>query len=76
MMDAMVWWMALWGALGLALRALVGVVTVRLIRHRAADGHELSASPAEGALQQRYAAGEISHDEYLERLAILRNSQE
>ncbi|MGH3516711.1 MAG: hypothetical protein ACRDQ7_04730 [Haloechinothrix sp.] len=48
---------------------LVVLVAVRLMRN-SHGGHQITANPAEDTLQQRYAAGEISHDEYVERLAM------
>jgi uncharacterized membrane protein len=73
MMAGMGWWMLLWGALALALLTLAVVATLRTVRGRSADRQQLPAGSAEQELQQRYAAGEFSHDEYLERLHILRN---
>lgn len=74
MMGAMGWWMLLWGMLGVALIVLVVIVVVRLVRD-GAGRRELEAGPSEEVLRQRYAAGEITHDEYLERLNILRGSE-
>lgn len=75
MMEAMGAWMLLWGAVGVALLALLAVVTVRLIRRRA-DRRELAGGAAEQELRSRYAAGEIGHDEFLERSALLRREDE
>lgn len=73
MMAGMGWWMLVWGALALALLTLAVVATVRLVRGRSPERQQLATGSAERKLQQRYAAGELSHDEYLERLHILRN---
>lgn len=73
MMAGMGWWMLLWGALALALLTLAVVATVRLVRGRSLDQAQLPDGQAARELQQRYAAGEMSHDDYLERLHILRN---
>lgn len=73
MMAGMGWWMLLWGALAITLLTLAVVATVRLVRGRSQEQLQLPDGTAERELQQRYAAGEISHDEYLERLHILRN---
>lgn len=73
MMAGMGWWILLWGALVLALLTVAVVATVRLVRGRSTERPQLPVGSAERELQQRYAAGELSHDEYLERLHILRN---
>ncbi|MGH3432589.1 MAG: SHOCT domain-containing protein [Thermocrispum sp.] len=73
MMAGMGWWMVLWGALALALLTLAVVAAVRLLRGRPSEQRQLPDGSAERELQQRYAAGELSHDQYLERLHILRN---
>jgi uncharacterized membrane protein len=73
MMAGMGWWMLLWGALAVAVLTLVVVGIVRLVRGRSPEQAQLPGAVAEHELQQRYAAGEIDHDEYLERLHILRN---
>lgn len=75
MMAEMGWWMLLWGALAVAVVTVLVVVTVRLVRGRPQDQRALPGNSAERELQQRYAAGELSHDEYLERLHILRNQR-
>lgn len=73
MMAGMGWWMLLWGALALVLLTLAVVATVRLVRGRSREPEQLPGGEAERDLQQRYAAGEMSHDEYLELLHILRS---
>lgn len=73
MMGLMGWWMLLWGALGLALLTLVVAVLVRLVRGGSPGDRQLPAGQAEEQLRQRYAAGEIGHDEYVSALNILRN---
>jgi putative membrane protein len=59
-----------WGLLGLAfwvlLIALI-VLLVRAVRPGAGD----SGGPAVQLLEERYARGEISRDEFLERRAVL-----
>lgn len=73
LMGSMGWWMLLWAALGLALLTLVVVVVVRLVRSGSSGDRQQPAGRAEEQLRQRYAAGEIGHDEYVSALNILRN---
>lgn len=72
MMGAMGWWILLVGAVGLAWLTLAVVVIVRLVRGAPGE-RQIPAGHAEEQLRQRYAAGEIDHDEYVERVTILRN---
>lgn len=77
MMDMMGVWMMVMGAVAVAVIALivVVVVVVRLVG-RGSGSRELPASAAQQELRRRYAAGELDHDEYLERSAILRREEE
>ena len=52
-------WMALWAGLALGLSVLAVVATVWLVRHLG-GGHR-------DVLKRRYAAGEISREEFLQR---------
>ena len=55
-------WMALWAVLALALIVLAVVATAWLVRNladRSSSHHEV--------LERRYAAGEISREEFLQR---------
>ena len=57
-------WMLLWALLALALIVLAVVATVWLVKH-------LTGRPADNEhtrlLEQRYAAGDIDRDEFLQR---------
>lgn len=75
MMDMMGAWMWLWGAVAVAVLVLIVVVVLRLVGGGSAS-RELPGSAAEQELRRRYAAGELDHDEFLERHAILRREQE
>ena len=55
-------WMALWAVLALALTVLAVVATVWLVRHLTAGNRT-----SHDVLEQRYAAGEISREEFLQR---------
>lgn len=71
MMGAMGLWMLLWGVVGLALLTMLVVVLVRLTRPRETP-QQLSPAATEEALYRRYAAGELSGDDYLELSTKLR----
>lgn len=75
MMDMMGVWMWLWGAVAVAVIVLIVVAVVRLAG-RGSVSRELPGSAAEEELRRRYAAGELDHDEFLERQAILRREEE
>jgi putative membrane protein len=55
-------WMALWGVLAIALIVLAVVATIWLVRHLSGGG-----SSHQDVLKRRYAAGEISREEFLQR---------
>jgi len=71
MMGAMGLWMLLWSVVGVALLTVLVVVLVRHTRP-GETAQQLSATAAEEALYRRYAAGDISGDDYLEQSARLR----
>ncbi len=77
MMDGMMgmgWMMVLWVLIGLAVLALLilGIVwLVRSLTDRSSDAAQVEDS-AQRELRRRYAAGEISQDEYQRRLDDLR----
>jgi len=71
MMSAMGLWMLLWGVVGIALLTMLVVVLIRLTRPRE-TAQQLSATAEEEALYRRYAAGDISGDDYREQSARLR----
>lgn len=73
MMGAMGWWMALWAAVLIALITLLVAGTVRLLRGRPHGERDLPQGHAEAELRRRYATGEIDHDDYAQRLTILRS---
>lgn len=75
MMDMMGAWMWLWGAVAVAVIVFIVVVVARLASG-GSGSRELPGSAAEQELRRRYAAGELDHDEFLERSAILRREQE
>lgn len=75
MMDMMGAWMWLWGAVALAVIVLIAVLVARLLSGGPAP-EQLSVGNAERELRRRYATGEIGHDEFLERTAILRREAE
>ena len=59
----MMWgWMALWAVLVLALIVLAVAATVWLVRHLAGGNR----SPRD-VLERRYAAGELSREEFLQQ---------
>ena len=72
MMDGMGMWMALWGLIGLAVLVLVVLGIVRLVRSESGLHRGAAGDPAEQELRRRYAAGEISGEEFRQRLADLR----
>ncbi|UUV35898.1 hypothetical protein NQK81_21470 [Amycolatopsis roodepoortensis] len=74
MMNGMGWWMALWGLIGLAVLALAALGIIRLVRSLSGPGRSTAEGEdsAELELRRRYAAGEISGEEYHERLTGLR----
>lgn len=68
-MDASDWlWMLLIWLLVLAVIALVVFLVVRAVQHPGAGG----TRSVRDILNERYARGEIDHDEYEERLSKLR----
>jgi putative membrane protein len=74
MMNGMGWWMVLWGLIGLAVLVLVVLGIVWLVRSLSGPGRgaAMAADPAEQELRRRYAAGEITGEQYRERLTDLR----
>ena len=73
-MGGMMFGMLIWGLLGLALLILAIVATVWLARHNRGRGNSSAAHESpEDILRRRYAAGELDEDEYLSRLAGLRD---
>lgn len=71
MMGAMGVWMLLWGAVGISLLMLMVVVIVRLARP-GVGSQQVTGPTAEEVLYRRYAAGELSGDDYLELATKLR----
>jgi putative membrane protein len=67
------WWMLVAGLVSLAFIALVVVLVASLVRNRPGPG-PLAGSGAVRILEERYARGEISRDEILERRAVLSGS--
>jgi uncharacterized membrane protein len=65
MTGAMVGYMALWGVFAVAFVVLATVAVVWLVRSMSGAGNERSAACQR--LDERYAAGELSRAEYLER---------
>lgn len=69
-----------WGIGGLVLAAAVATVAIVYFvrrpqwRHVGRPGTGVPLSSAEDVLSRRFAAGEISEEEYLSRLAVLRGS--
>ena len=57
-------WMVLWALIGLALLALVIVATVWLAK-RVSPGPSQSGAGVDEILRRRYAAGEISQEDYI-----------
>lgn len=72
MFAAMGTWFLLWTLLALALLTLAVVASVWLIKNIKSGGAG-ARSKVEEHLQQRYAAGEIDRDEYLQRKADLQS---
>jgi putative membrane protein len=62
-------WMWLWWIVGLALLVIVVWIVARRMRSSAPPP---SRESPEAILQRRYALGEIDHEEYEQRLTILR----
>jgi putative membrane protein len=60
--------MALFGVLQIAFWIAVVVIVVRLLRR---DGRGPRSAPALQVLEERYARGEITRDEFVERQAVL-----
>jgi putative membrane protein len=52
-----------------------GVVIFAVFRFRRGHGPWHQARSGEGVLSERYARGEITEEEYRERLNVLRNSE-
>ena len=57
-------WMILWALIGLALLVLAVVATIWLAK-RISPGKSDSSAGADEMLRRRYAAGEISQEEFL-----------
>lgn len=72
MMEWMGGWMILWGLLGLALLVLTALGIAWLVRSLAGPSHPATEDPAEQELRRRYASGELTSEEYHQRLADLR----
>ena len=70
MMAAMGTWFLLWTLVALAVLTLAVVASVWLIKNIKSGGAE-GRSGVEEHLQQRYAAGEIDREDYLQRKADL-----
>ena len=66
-------WGIVAGLVWLAFLALVVVLVVSLVRNRPGAG-PTAGSSAIRMLEERYARGEISRDEFLERRAVLAGS--
>ncbi len=71
-MGGMGAWMILWGLLGLALLALVVLGIVWFVRSLPGSSRSVPEDPAEQELRRRYAAGELTREEYHRRLDDLR----
>ena len=71
--GGMGWWMLVAGIVSLAFIALVVVLVASLVRNRPGPG-SIAGSSAFRILEERYARGEISRDEFLERRAVLTGS--
>ncbi len=69
MMGGMAAWVALWGLLAMALIVLAVVGTVWLVRSMRDNDASAprSVDAARRRLDERYAAGDLSRDEYLQR---------
>ena len=66
------WWGGLFGLLNLAFWVLLIVGAVMLFRRELPRGNVREReSPALAVLQERYARGEITREEFLERRAVL-----
>jgi uncharacterized membrane protein len=62
-----------WGFMGLAL-PIVLIALIVLIARGTRSPARGSGGPAVRLLEERYARGEISHEEFLERRAVLSGS--
>lgn len=71
-MGGMGVWMILWGLLGLALLVLVVLGIVWLARSLSGPSRLTTEDPAEQELRHRYATGELTREEYQQRLTDLR----
>ena len=67
------WWGVVGGLVSLAFLVLVVVLVASLVRNRPGAG-PVASSSAIRILEERYARGEISRDEFLERRASLTGS--
>lgn len=67
------WMELMWGVMSAAWAAIVIVILVALVRALARRGGSVTttARPGLRVLEERYARGEISRDEFLERKAVL-----
>jgi putative membrane protein len=76
MLCGMMWgmgggWMVLWAFVGVAVLVL-GVLAVVWVVRNLASGGWVDGDPAEEELRRRYAAGEISRDQYRKMRSDLR----
>jgi putative membrane protein len=62
-----------WGFMGLAFWILVGALIVLLVRGTRTPARD-SAGDAVRVLEERYARGEITREDFLERRAVLGDS--
>jgi uncharacterized membrane protein len=62
-----------WGFMGLAFWILLGALIVLLVRSTRTPAPD-SGGPAVRVLEERYARGEISREDFLERRAVLGGS--
>ena len=72
MMAAMGTWLLLWALVALAVLTLAVVASVWLIKNIKSGGAE-GGSRVDEHLQQRYAAGDIDREDYLQRKSDLQN---
>jgi putative membrane protein len=73
MMWGMGTWMALWAFVGLIVLVLGALALAWFVGKLISDGR-WDGNPAEQELRRRYAAGELSRDQYLEMRSDLRTS--
>ena len=63
-------WVA-WGFMGLAFWILLGALIVLLVRGTRPSAHD-SGAPAIRMLEERYARGEMTREDFLDRRGVLR----